>query len=222
MAQVDVYNRALTLAGGKGNLTTTTDTHREAELCNLWYPLIRESVIKSATWPETLTHVVLTLDDTRASFDTAWAATDPAPTWKYSYDVPADMLAPRWLTNHSRFERAVKDSAVKIMTDVENAALTYVMDETDPDNWSSELELCIVHLLAAYLVMPLSGKETRAKFLYDKATEILLLQQTELANQDDDLLPVQLPEWIEARGYNEMPRSSKYFYPYDKLIGIPV
>jgi hypothetical protein len=49
---VELYNLALDTVGARATISLPTEQSREAEVCNLWFPNIRDQVLASAAWPE--------------------------------------------------------------------------------------------------------------------------------------------------------------------------
>jgi hypothetical protein len=215
---IELWNLALSAAGGRGTISSETETGREADLCRLWYPLIRDTVLKSASWPSIKSYARLALLSERSD-NTDWVNTDPAPTWRYAYAAPANMLAPRYLASYSRFDVALLGTSNAIMTDETNAILHYLVRQTDVTRWDVGLTSAVVHSLAAALARPLSGKTTLAKDLKELATEVILLARTEMANESDDNFE-QLASWHEARGYETLPVTTRFVWPYAILSAI--
>lgn len=217
---VTLWNLALSAAGARGSISAEDETGREADLCRLWYPLIRDNALKAASWPCAKTYRALGLLATR-DFNATWVNTDPSPTWKYAYQAPSDLLAPRYLTTYAPFQRAfyTDQNVNSIDTNQKQAVLHYIFRQEDVTKWDSGLENTVVSSLAAQICLPLNGKVTRARELLANANEAVLIAQTEIANESDEIYE-ELPEWIAARGYEELPRATRFVYPYAQLLGI--
>jgi len=217
---VTLWNQAISAAGGRGSISDLTEAGREADLCRLWYPTVRQNVLKAASWPSAKKYVALGLLATRVD-NTVWTEGDPAPTWRYAYSTPSDMLAPRYLTTYARFDRSYYPTSdvVAIMTNQETAVLHYVFDQTDVTMWGPGLDNAVAQSLAAQLTMPLTGKVTRAKQLYDGAFTAVKQAQTDIANEFTDRQE-ELPSWISARGYGDVPHLPLYMYPYEELMAV--
>ena len=212
-SEVEIWNLAISAAQGRGAISDPDERGREADLCRIWYPLIRDSVMKAASWPCANRYSRLALLTERV--DSAdWTASAPAPTWRYAYAEPSDMLAPRYLVDYSRFSRGrVADSAA-IFCNTEQAILYYTAVVPDITTWDTGLLNAIIHTLAASLVIPLSGKITLSDRLYARANEIVLLARTEAANEAEDNFE-QLPSWIAQRGFSGSPRPDQFIWPYE-------
>jgi len=46
---VTIWNQAISSAGGRGSISSEIESGREADLCRLWYPTVRQGVLKAAT-----------------------------------------------------------------------------------------------------------------------------------------------------------------------------
>lgn len=215
---VTIWNQAVSAAGGRGLISAENESSRSADLCRLWYPTVRDNVLKAASWPGGKNWVSLALLTTREQND-EWTAADPAPTWLYAYSAPSDMIAPRYLASYARFERGLLEGAAAIFTNQEDAILHYLMRQTDVTLWDSGLEFAVIYALAANLAMPLSGKRTHAEWLMNQARERILVAATDVANESDDLEDTLAP-WTHARGYETLPSPTRFTYPYEVLNGV--
>ena len=217
---VTVWNMALSAVGGRALVSSETETGREADLCRLWYPLVRDTVLKSASWPSTKKYARLALLASRAS-TTDWGTASPAPGWQFAYGAPADMLAPRYLASYARFDRSLWGGNVAIMCNEEEPVLHYSAKQEDPTRWDAGLVNAVVQSLAASLAKPISGKDTLADRKRADATEAILLARTEFANESDDRHSA-LPSWVAASGYEGRPHQSRFFWPIESFSGLAV
>lgn len=215
---VELWNLALSATNGRGSISLQTETGREADLCRLWYPLVRDTVLKSASWPSIKRYARLALLAERDPAED-WVSTDPAPTWCYAYAAPSDMIAPRYLSSYARFDYSISGNNSAIMTDESSAILHYLAQQADVTKWDAGLTAAVVYSLAAALSRPLAGKTTLAKDLKELATETILLARTEMANESEDNFS-QLASWHEARGYDGFPVITQFFWPYSSLSAI--
>ena len=212
---VSIWNLALSAAGSKSSVSAEDENSRQVNLCRIWYPLVRDMVLKAASWPCAKTYVTLAVSAERAD-NTDWTDSDPAPTWKYAYAVPSDMLAPRNLSTYARFDRAVLSGANTIVTNQEQAVLHYIMRQEDVTRWDVGLEAAVVFSLAANISMQLNGVRTKAERLLGLAEQQVLIAQTEIANESDDEFEAPA-SWVAARGYEQAPRHSRFQWPYEEL-----
>jgi len=175
-------------------------------------------VLKAASWPSTKSYARLAV---LAERDTGvdWVITDPAPTWRFVYAAPSDMLAPRNLVSYARFTAGLWETQRAIFTDEENTILHYTSLQTDVTLWDAGLTTAIVYSLAAALALPLTGKTTLAEKMRERATEAVLLAQTEVANESDENY-AQLPSWIDVRGFDSLPIGARFIWPYESFSAI--
>lgn len=212
---ITIWNLALSAVGSRGAISSESEVGREADLCRLWFPLVRDTGLKAASWPCATKFARLALLAERAD-NTDWTATDPNPTWRYAYGVPSDLLAPRHLVSYARFVRGLVGSDNALMTNESQAVLCYTMNQTDISRWDAGLVNAVVHMLAAKLAKPISGKVTLAQAMIEEAREAILLARAELANESDDQYEM-LPSWIAARGYEMGPSVSRFVWPAEDI-----
>lgn len=217
MDVTDVWNMALGICGAQGRLTSTADRTREAEVCATHYEHVRRMVFRAAWWPSIRNARKLTLAAER-NFNEAWDNGDPLRPYRYAYNLPSDIIAPRHLDDYSRFELSPHEGLQRLHTMRKNAILLYTYDEANPDVW----DISLVDLVAATLAQRIAptlrvdaAREKRVKEHFERAYSLALTQQ---ANLDDTPLPEQVPDWIAARGYDlDLHGAHKYSYPVTPL-----
>lgn len=216
--EVGIYNLALNQTGVRDNVTITTEASREAEVCRLWYPVVRDQVLRAAHWPSARKVARLALLSTAVEGD--WTELLPEPGYAYCYSQPADMLYPRSLTTYEPFIVNNFGTVPAITTNTAEAILLYTFRQTVVARWESSLQSSIAFGLAAHICMPLTGKQNRAKMLLDQANSIVTQAQLEAANEGNYMLDT-LPDWIAARGYcGGAALAPRYLYPFGSKLGI--
>lgn len=219
-SRLDIYNQALTAALSRGTLTSLNAQRPEADICNLWYPLVRDNVLKSASWPSTKRYsrlAVLSTRDTGAD----WVETDPSPGYRFAYGSPQDMLIPRYLHSYQPFEWEfhAPSNTTAIMTNVENAILHYTSSQTDESTWDTGLTMAVVYALAAHITLPLNGKPALAQSLSQQAEGFVIQAQTDDANAMDEQ-PQSMSELISVRGFSGPVMETQFFYPHETFNGV--
>lgn len=213
MAQsvVGVYNLACSAIGTRARIASPTEASREAEVCQDWYETVRDRVLTMAPWPEARATARLALRVARD--DTAdWVATDPSPSYLFSYNLPSDYLWPRYLSDYSGFQMEVTSgNTLALMSNMEEPILHYTKRQTDPTLWSPQLHMAIVYSLASFISMPLHGKSGRANIVMGQANQIITDARVLAANTDNTSLDT-MPDWIAARGFSGS-QYSRFFYP---------
>lgn len=214
--EVSVFNLALNQAGARDNVTLTTEASREAEVCRLWYPVVRDQLLRAAHWPSARKVERLALL-AQATGD-EWDPLQPEPGYSYCYSQPSDMLYPRFLSNYAPFIVNNFGSTPAITTNIESAILIYTFRQTTVGKWESSLQSAIVFGLAAFICMPLSGKPKRAQSLAQQANQIVQQAQMEAANEGSRQLD-SLPDWLTARGYVDSNAGNpRFLYPFGPLL----
>lgn len=219
-SEVAVYNLALNAVGTRDNVSSPTENSREAEVCRLWYSVVRDQILAGAFWPEATEIAYLPqLAEADADGDGVWAVDDPRPGYSYVYQLPADLLRPRYLTNFGHFLiTGYSDNRRALHASVESAALVYTKRLEIISLWNPELQMAIVYGLAANICMPLTGKTSRAKLLLQHANDLILAARETAANTSAETHE-SVPDWISGRGYNTA-AATRFFYPYGGLLSL--
>lgn len=229
-SQVNLYNLAISAVGGKYTLSTTSDQVLPAEICNLWYENVRQTMLRAAHWNCAKQYLRL-VEVTERDLAADWATTDPAPGYAYSYDIPSGMLAARYLTSFDQFELHYDAGNSKMVintnhgsdTATETPILCYTIDVTDVTRWEPDLYQAMIYALAGHICMPLNGKITRSRETLAAADAFIMQARANTANEMHQRRQ-QIPRELLARGY-EYSVQAPYVYPYGSTFtgtGAPV
>lgn len=210
MSVVEIFNQALSACGAEIGITDPDENSREAALCRLWYPTVRDNVLAAARWPSTRRYARLALMQER-DFQAAWGSSDPDPEFRYAFGPPADLQLPYHLQSYGRFayRRGV------ISANEPTPILYYNAKVSNPADWETGLRLAVVHTLATYLAKPLTGRSSTLEENASMAFGLIEEVQTRAANEEQVAEEV-LPSWIQARGYAN-PQQPRFFYPLNSL-----
>jgi hypothetical protein len=214
-SEVQVYNLALNAVGERSNVSSPTEDSRAAEVCHLWYTVVRDQILAAAPWPEAMKIAYLPLLATQDDED-AWLETEPRTGYAFVYGMPSDALRPRYMTNFTPFLFTHYGDQRALHSNTETAVLAYTSRLENIALWDSGLQMAIVYGLAACICMPLSGKPSRAKMLRDQANDLILGAREYAANSNNETFE-SIPDWIAARGYNTT-NAPRYIYPYGGLL----
>lgn len=217
-SEVQVYNLALNAIGERSNVSSPTERSRGAEVCRLWYALVRDAILSAAFWPEATKIAYLGLLDERDS-SVDWAEDNARPGYTYAYAMPSDMLRPRYMTDFSRFLLTTIGGTKVLNSNLTDGALVYTARLEDVSQWNPELQMAIVYGLAANICMPITGKRQRAMDLKNEANDLVLAARVSAANSSNEMHE-SVPDWITARGYSAARSSDRYFYPYGGLLTV--
>lgn len=217
---VTIWNLALSAAGSRAQLSSPTEVGREADLCRLWYPLVRDVALKAASWPCASAYSRLSVVAER-DFSDDWTAGSLAPGFRFAYAAPALMLAPRYLMTFGRFTVGQYNEQTLIHANDEEAVLHYTARVENTELWDSGLTHVVVSALAAKMVIPLSGKESRRRELRDEAVEAILVARGELANESDEHFETP-PSWIQERGFSMPAGAQRFVWPVGDVSSIQV
>ena len=217
---VELYNLALDTVGARADISLPSENSREAEVCNLWYPNIRDAVLASAPWPEATK--MARLAQSAIQDDDSWIDGEPRPDLGYSFATPADLIRPQYFSDYSPFSvQSFGASDRAIMTNSSSPILIYTFRQTQINTWSPDLQMAIMQGLAARICMPLTGKPSRAKVLIEQANELILQARETAANINNEQLD-SIPDWISARGFTGNSNQQRFFYPFGALLGANV
>ena len=222
-ALVDLFNQALDQAGISETIADPDENSFEAEKCNQWYDRARLAVFSAAHWPDCRAAFRLNLLATKDTSND-WALGDPQPGWIYAYGLPADYVHARWINNMEVFElSSYVDSggavSKAIVSNVQNAVLTYSRDSTDTERWDSSLYDAVMMSLSAYISYPLTRKLNKSAALMEQAND-MIGQARAIYNNSQEFENERLAPWLAARpdtAYNSAERQN-YIYPVGPLL----
>jgi hypothetical protein len=211
---VELYNLALSACGSVQSVSDPLERSREADLCRLWFPTARDSVLAAAPWPSVRKYARLALLVERDQSE-PWLASDPDPEFRYSYAIPSDMIHPYHLQSFRRFTYGLVGANRVISTDDPAPILFYNSRQEEVENWEPGLRFAAMYTLAFHIARPLTGRggtqetnATLAQLYVDEAA-------TRAANGQEDPKDV-LPDWLQARGYADA-AFERWFYPMQSL-----
>lgn len=215
-SEVGVYNLALNAVGETANVSSPTENSRRAEVCRLWYDLVRDQVLEAAPWPEATKLRRLALAQARDEDE--WETGDPQPGYSHAFVLPADCLRPQYLSDYAPFELLTESGVKQLHCNSINPLLRYTSNQPDVALWSNNLLMAVVYGLAAHIAQPLSGKTSMTSVLTQRANDFILAARVNSANQ-----PMQqheaVPDWIAGRGYAN-PLRNQFFYPTGSLLNV--
>ena len=196
-AQVDIYNFALGNIGSSDTVADLEERSKQANVCNRFYPLARDSMLADFEWP----------------FATRYETLAPLPTtadgWAYAYQYPSDCVrvlylgAPGALSLPSdyqqRFEVGYGDGGQVILSDVEQARLAYISRVEDTGRFPALFVEALSWKLAAMIAMPLTNTRTITETAMQMAEQATQKAWAAALNQSSRTTDV-LDEYTAARG----------------------
>jgi hypothetical protein len=217
---VEIYNLALSATGTKARLTVAqpNEVSREAEVCNLWYPTIRDQVLRAAPWASCRSTANIPLLSTR-DFNSNWMTGAPEPPFAYQYGLPADFLYPRYLDSFMPFILSDASGQPVLNTDEYGPSLIYTKSQQVPAAWDTMLYMAIVNALAGQIALPLHGKPSRAKESIEQANNLIMQARQATANENQSVYD-SLPEWLIARGASTSTTPSQFIYSNGPLFSL--
>jgi hypothetical protein len=208
-----VYNLALSAIHAKGAVASLLERSREREVCERWYPLVRDTVQEAAYWPSCTATERLALAEER-NFSLAWSAGNPAPQYSFVYYLPADYLRARYLASFLPFTVEFDSTRSRRMlhTSEPDAALVYTRQSDNVLDWTPGQKMATVYGLAAHIAGPITGSRALTADCISKANSILMDAQASAQNAQDQQAEI-LPAVFQARGYAGGVSSPAFYYP---------
>lgn len=204
-SEVKIANMALDMLGLGPAIQSLSDSNDRAEKCNTWYPVARDSVLESYTWPFAKKAQPLGLVEEFTS-DTA--------EWAYSYRYPHDCVKCVRLVNgvvpvaHPiAFDMRQDATGRLIMTDLEDAEIEGIFPFDDAGEWSTKFALAVASHLAELIAKPLRVDANIAAQTAQAARESLALAKLKATGERRNRREPE-SRYVRARGgypYGDFP-----------------
>jgi len=160
---IEVCNLALLYVGNGQTINDFDEATQEAKACKVFYVKARDALLQSFPWSFATKRSAL------AALSTPDVETSDARTgWSYSYALPSDCLSPRRLwagartpASGDRIPFAIE--GVLLLTDEEDAELTYTFQESTVARWSPLFVEALAWALAMKLCLILPVRPEWAK-----------------------------------------------------------
>lgn len=210
----EIFNMALGACGSNLLVSDSEELSREAAICRLWYPLVRDNVQTSAPWASVKSHQRLArLSD--ADLNLPWEDLGAEPGYAYAYAVPSGLLIPRFMSNYQPFSYGSFGDRRVISTSDATPILTYNRRNEDTAEWDVPLTMTIVYTLAVHIARQVSGRASTIAENIGMADRIVSDMRMQEANVTDE--PIEsVPDYISARGY-AVGLTSRFFYPLNNI-----
>ena len=150
---VQICNSALNQLGA-ASITALTDNSKNARLCNERYTTVRDAVFRSHPWNSLIKRQQL-----------AQTTNTPAYGFSYEFALPSDCL--RVLTIDA-YNSDYKVEGRKILCNEQTIKITYVAQETDPNEMDVLLRETISAGLAADLAYAITANLQVSKLMQEK------------------------------------------------------
>lgn len=233
-SQLALYNMAVGACGGDYTISAVAEESVPAEVCELFYENVRQTVFRAAFWACAKRHDRMTKAAARdattgydSDTDDDWVDSDPEPGFAFSYTLPSNLLRCRYLSTFELFSLGwEEEGAHKILScnsggvnATDAPILCYTVDVTDVTLWEPDLYQAVAYGLAAHIAMPLTGSRSKLGTLLEVANSFILEARANTANEIGHLIRArQAPERLQARGYAYSPVLQPYVYPYGHLL----
>lgn len=216
---VDIFNLACSQFT-RSSILSVNEKSREAELCSLWYDPTLKSVLRAAPWNFATAVKRLDLLATR-DFNLAWASADPMPEWTYEYQLPSDLIRPRYLTSYGRFDLGTRGSTSVLYTNEPLATLVYTKEQPLIHLWDDSFVTAMARALGANVVLGLTGKVGKAKNELEMANQLIGQARADTSNEKEVAMYDSTPSWFAVRGLSMNPLQPQYIFPNGPLLSLP-
>jgi hypothetical protein len=192
-SQTDCCNDALSQIGAQ-HISAIDDGTTNANLCQLFYPTLRDALLRSHHWNFALKWVQLTPDVTAPVAEFAYAYTLPADLLKvvdYGGNLPASTgVVVSYIYNS--YTRPIVRYRIEGRTLVSNdstAFIHYIRRVENPDEWDGLFFQVVATHLASKLANAIPKDPRRAGELLTIATTVLLPQALAVDGQEGSIEP---------------------------------
>lgn len=211
MNQLAIFNGALSLVGVRNPLADIQESRPEAFQCRLWYRVSRDFVFRKAYWPTIRRTVALALVSENPGTGPWEAGMPPAP-WRFAYAMPADALSIQHLFNaespsdDNRTFTIERIGATKcVVTQIQHAVATYAQIVEDPNEWDVNLQVAVMHQLAANIALPLTVRPDLQQAIFQLAQFHITQALENSANADARATADPFVDSIQARSGMSVP-----------------
>lgn len=171
---VDVWNLALALLAQDEEILDPQDKSTKAgRLCNRFWPQVRDEILQAAPWSSATVRVSLSASGNPIAYEAQG---------QHRYSLPADCVRPLALTHDGEadsipipFEREGRSLISEAPAPL---ALRYISRDVPVGDWDPRMIQAAASLLAKYLAVPLTGKNSERERMEAEAQKSLVLAET--------------------------------------------
>jgi hypothetical protein len=149
---LDLCNQALSNVGVSRSISNINENSKEAAMCRLWLPTIKEQALAEFPWPFADTYATL-----------GQVAVAPNTDWGYSYRYPNDSVRLQRLVSGGRttqgapYKVGSDASGLLIYCDQSPAVILYTKRITDPGFYPVDFGQAVAWLLGYNIASPISA-----------------------------------------------------------------
>lgn len=189
-SETDCLNDALSQIGAS-RITAIDDGSTNANHCTVFYPSLRDGMIRSAKWNFSLERVALALDATAPAFEFAYRYALPADclrVWQYFGGSPAVSTV---VTDPNAYsiQPRYKIEGRYLLSNDGQAYILYGKRVTNPSLWDSLFYQTLTTWLASKLASAIMKDPKMSNALLDQAINVLLPQALSSDGQENSVEP---------------------------------
>lgn len=189
-SETDICNMALMKVGAKPQISTITENSENARHCKLFYPSVRDAVLRSHPWNCALHRTTITaLSDT------------PDSDWDHQYQLPTNPWCLRILQVGTQEDQPTRWTIEgrRLLTNENSPPIVYVKRITDTNEFDPLLVDALTLKLAVKLSMPLTKDPRIQKALIDELEMISLPEARGIDGQEQSVQRMQSSVWNDSR-----------------------
>lgn len=197
---VAICNMALSRLGTRARVADPAEDSTEAQQCAIWFDQARDAALRAYDWNFARRYVRLA----------ERADVVPPSVWSHAYSYPTDCLRLRGLLPDLRPPVAFQvssaldagNNAVKVIfAGVDAAEAWYTARIEDTALWDAGFTASMAAMLAAYVAMPITQKESIAQASQREAQLVLAQAMADDANEAVGQMRHDTPESLAVRGF---------------------
>jgi hypothetical protein len=177
MTSIDVCNLALSYLGNTREISSMAEQSTEAILCNRFYNISRESLLKMYPWNFAVKDAALTRASSIVDGETVYETNN---SFQYVYGYPDDCLRVLKVMSANDGNEIVNDYNIcyasvsldmkRIACDISEAQAQYIVDIQDVTAMPSEFIDALSLMLATRLALPLTSSGQMAQAIQQQSS----------------------------------------------------
>jgi len=200
-SETDCLNDALGQIGAN-RITSIDDGSINAEHCKVFYPPLRDGLIRSHHWNFAQKRVQLAVDAQAPAFEFAFSFTLPADSLKvigYTGADPDTTTIPLLEQFNDPNLPRYKIEARKLLTNDGTVSIIYLARITDPNIWDGMFYQLVASWLASKLAKAIMKDAKTSRELLSEAVDLILPLAAAVDGQEGTVDPMVVPDLISGR-----------------------
>lgn len=197
-SETDLLNDALGMIGAS-SISAIDEGSTNANWCQIFYPTLRDSLLRSHHWNFALTRVELSQDLATPAYEFAFSYTLPPDCLKVVEYVGGTTTSTAYLVDSQSVIKRYRIEGRKLLTNDGVVSIRYIQRVEDPDQFDPIFYQVLATHLASKLAMAILKDGKLALSLMEMATQLLLPIATAVDGQEDSVEPFQVDDLTWGR-----------------------